>query len=448
MLSQNHLPTLSDVIIKQTLFLKRSDIQHQLLAITLSLVISWLLSKWFWRWLQKTFPQATAFIWNDARLPLGQYLAMLIEELGFPLISLIALNLSQIIFITLNYTRGLLTTAITLMCIYLFYRFFLASLYATFSMAAVREYHYRLLAPLGCIFILGTIVNLYDSVEQLAQISVLTLFNSSITLGNIFILIAGLYFWMTVVIFLEKLVHIFLGNRPQIDSGSLEASLLLIRYFLIALGIVVILGYIGVNGTALAAITGGLSVGIGFGLQQVVSNFISGFILLFEKVLKPGDIISIDNQVCEVTKLGIRATTVKMATDNSEKIIPNQKFFTSDLTTYTGSDRLVSCSIVIGVGYSSKTKQVMELLLQVADTHPQVLKNPAPLVFFVNFGDSSLNFELKIWINWLNDINTRKQIISDLCCLILETFSKHKIEIPFPQIEVHIDQIRSHANSL
>ncbi|WP_203457655.1 mechanosensitive ion channel domain-containing protein [Gloeothece citriformis] len=440
---ENSLPTLSDVITKQILFLNRSDVQRQLLAITFSLVISWFLSKWFWRWLQITFPKATAFSWGDARLPPRQYLAMLIQKLDFPLISLIILNLSQIVFIALDYTKGLLITAIKLIWFYLFYRFFLASLYGTFPIAIVRDYHYRLLAPLGFLFIIGTIINLYNNLEQLSQISPFKLFNTPVTLGNIFFLIAGLYFWIVVVILLEKLILNVLRPRNQIDLGSLEASLLLIRYFLIALGIVVILGYIGVDGTALAAITGGLSVGIGFGLQQVVNNFLSGFILLFERLLKPGDIISIENQVCEVKKLGIRATTVKMATDNSEKIIPNQKFIISDLTTYTGSDRLVSCSIVIGVGYNSKPKQVMELLLQVADAHPQVLKNPAPLVFFLNFGDSSLNFELKFWMNWLNDINRRKQIISDLSCLILETFSKHKIEIPFPQIDIHIDQIRS-----
>ena len=121
-------------------------------------------------------------------------------------------------------------------------------------------------------------------------------------------------------------------------------------------------------------------MGIGFGLKEIISNFMSGIILLFEGVLKPGDMIDIEGKSCEVTKLGIRATTVRMLVDNSERIIPNQTFFTSDLTTYTGSDHLIYCSITVGVGYNSSVKQVSDLLLAVAREHPRVLKEPSPTV--------------------------------------------------------------------
>lgn len=432
---ENQLPILSKFITTRILFLKRSDVQHQLLVITICVLVSWLLSKWFWYWLQKTFPQATTFIWSDARLPPRQYLAMLIQKLDFPLISFIALNLIQIFFTAQDWTRGLLATAIKLMWVYLLYRLFLSSLYAAFPIDIVRQYHYRLLAPLGFLFLLGTIVNLTNNLVQLSEFSPFQLFNTPITLGAIFILIAGLYFWIVTVILVEKLLLNFLCAGSQLDSGALEASLILIRYFLIAFGIVVILGYVRFNVTALAAITGGLSVGIGFGLQQVVSNFVSGFILLFERVLKPGDIISVDGQTSQVKKLGVRAITVLILKDNSEKIIPNQTFFTSNVTTYTGSDRLINCSITVGVGYDSKAKQVMDLLLQIADEHPSVLKEPTPSAFLTDFGDSSLNFELKFW---LNDINFKKRVMSDLSCLILDKFSEHKIEIPFPQRDIHI----------
>jgi len=321
------------------------------------------------------------------------------------------------------------------MWFYLVYRGLLAGLYAKFSVKTIKYYHLRLLAPLLLLLLLRTIISFYNNIQEIAQVSPFNLFNSPITLRSIFILIIAPYFLVIIVILIESIILSITNLNQQASRGEIEATLLLGRYFFIVLGFILILGYVGVNATAIAAITGGLSVGIGFGMQQVVSNFISGILLLFEKVLKPGDIINIEGQTSQVKKLGIRATTVQILTDNSEKIIPNQKFFTEDVTTYTGSDNLIYCSIVIGVGYNSNAQQVMNLLLDIADQHPHILKNPQPVAFFLNFGDSSLNFELKFW---LDDVNRKKRVISDINCAILAKFTQQGIEIPFPQQNIHI----------
>ena len=128
----------------------------------------------------------------------------------------------------------------------------------------------------------------------------------------------------------------------------------------------------GIRGTAFAAITGGLSVGIGFGLQQVVGNFISEILLLFEGALRPGDIISVEGEVSEVKRMGIRAITVRVLRDNSEKIIPNQMFFTKEVTTYTGSDRLTARTIQVKTKSKSDPQLVISLLLQIAAQYPNV----------------------------------------------------------------------------
>jgi small-conductance mechanosensitive channel len=430
---ENKLPSLSEIIAKQMLFFGRSDVQNQVLIIFLSLTIGWLLSKWIWKRLQKSYPLATV-ITNDKLSP-RQYLAFLLKAVDFPIISLLFLNLSQILFFSQNLTRGLLNVAIKLVVCYLVYRCFLAILYATFNLKIIRQYHQRLFAPIFTLFVLRTFINLYNDIQIVSQVSPFKLFNTPLTLGAIFILLAGPYFCIVIVILIENLVFSLIHLKSKAEQGKTQATLLLIRYFFIGLGIVVILGYVGVDGKALATITGGLSVGIGFGLQQVVSNFVSGILLLFEKVLKPGDIISIEGQTSQVKKLGIRATTVQMLSDNSEKIIPNQTFFTQDVTTYTGSNSLVNCSITVGVSYSANPKQVMNLLIEIAQDHSQVLKNPEPSVFFLNFGDSSLNFEIKFW---LDNVKIRKNVISDLNCSILDTFAQHNIEIPFPQRDIHI----------
>jgi small-conductance mechanosensitive channel len=432
---ENPIPTLSDIAIRQSIFYVRPDVQFQLGVILLCLLVSWLLSKRFWRWLQKKFPLFTTFDWRDSRLSLREYGAVLLQNLDFPVIGIILLSFSRILFDSQDWTGGILRVALTLMVFYTGYRFFLATLYCLFPVNIIRIYQARLLTPLIFLFIFLNLTSLSGNLNLVSQTVLFKIFGGSVTIGSIFWLIAGLYFWMVTVFILEDIFLAFFRSKTILESGTTEATLLLMRYFLIALGIVIILGYVGVNGTAVAAITGGLSVGIGFGLQQVVSNFVSGILLLFEGVLRPGDIINVDGDTCQVKKLGIRATTVLRLIDNSEQIIPNQTFFTSKVTTYTGSDRLVYCSIVIGVDYNAKAEQVIELLLQMANQHPKILQEPEPLAFFLNFGDSSLNFELKFWID---DVNIKKRVISDLNCLILDTFAQHNIEIPFPQQDIHI----------
>ncbi|WP_353674278.1 mechanosensitive ion channel domain-containing protein [Synechocystis sp. LKSZ1] len=309
------------------------------------------------------------------------------------------------------------------------------ALYNLFPVRIIRAYQSRLFTPLIVLFIVGSMATLNDNLQSLFQIYLFKLFGSVVTIGSLIGLITGFYFWIVTVVILEEITLNLLNSKAELERGKIEASLLLIRYFLISLGIVIILGAVGVNGTAVAAITGGLSVGIGFGLQQVVSNFVSGILLLFEGVLRPGDVVSVDGDTCRVTRLGIRATTVVRLLDNAEKVIPNQKFFTSDLTTYTGSDRLVYCSVSIGVGYESKSEEVIQLLLAIATNHPKILADPNPVAFFLGFGDSCLNFELKFW---LDDINNKKRVISDLNCAILEVFNEHQISIPFPQRDLHL----------
>jgi len=393
------------------------------------------LSRWLWRWLKSQFPKTMTYEWSEHRLSWREYRAALLQNLAFPLIAILLLTVGWLTFQSWGWTRGLIAEVSHLMESYLGYRWILASLYSFFPLKSIQKYEARLLTPLFVMYIAASIISLFNDLGRLAQTSPFTLFNSPITLSAIFWLTVGLYFWIEFVELFERIWLIIARSSQKYEQGTMEATLLLVRYFLITAGIIFIMGYVGFDGRAIAAITGGLSVGIGFGLKEVISNFVSGIVLLFERVLKPGDIIDIEGDTCEVKKLGIRATTVKKLVDNSEKIIPNQIFFTSEITTFTGSDRLVNCAILVGVGYDSNAEQVLEILLTIAKQHPQVLLYPSPVSFFLGFGDSSLNFELKFW---LSDINTRKRVISDLNCQILEIFAQHEIEIPFPQRDIHI----------
>ncbi|NCO74037.1 MAG: mechanosensitive ion channel [Cyanobacteria bacterium] len=432
---ENKVITFSDILLKQSIFLSRLDILIQSLIIVFIVIISWLLSKVIWSWLHKNFPQFTTFIWRDEKLEPNEYFALFVQTIDFPLITLILLNIMEVFFSSQHWTIGLIKLGDKIVVIYLILRCLLAFLYGTFPLNIIREYQWKIFYPLFILFVVRKILDLSGNFEEFSQIVLIKLFNNPVTFQSIFALFISLYFWIVIVSLLEKLLIIFIKPKNASDKGEIQASLLLLRYFLITLGIVLILGYIGVDGRAVTAISGGLSVGIGFALKEVISNFVSGIILLFEKVLKPGDIISIEGQTCEVKELGIRVTTVRMLVDNSEKIIPNQTFFTEDLTTYTGSNNLVYCSVLIGVGYDSKPEEVINLLLEIAYNNKRVLKNPSPIAFFLNFGDSTLNFELKFW---LDDINIRKGVISELNCKILKEFTNNHIEIPYPQRDINI----------
>ncbi|NCS85255.1 MAG: mechanosensitive ion channel [Cyanobacteria bacterium] len=432
---ENKVITFSDILLKQSIFLSRLDILIQSLIIVFIVIISWLLSKVIWSWLHKNFPQFTTFIWRDEKLEPNEYFALFVQTIDFPLITLILLNIMEVFFSSQHWTIGLIKLGDKIVVIYLILICLLAFLYGTFPLNIIREYQWKIFYPLFILFVVRKILDLSGNFEEFSQIVLIKLFNNPVTFQSIFALFISLYFWIVIVSLLEKLLIIFIKPKNASDKGEIQASLLLLRYFLITLGIVLILGYIGVDGRAVTAISGGLSVGIGFALKEVISNFVSGIILLFEKVLKPGDIISIEGQTCEVKELGIRVTTVRMLVDNSEKIIPNQTFFTEDLTTYTGSNNLVYCSVLIGVGYDSKPEEVINLLLEIAYNNKRVLKNPSPIAFFLNFGDSTLNFELKFW---LDDINIRKGVISELNCKILKEFTNNHIEIPYPQRDINI----------
>jgi len=343
--------------------------------------------------------------------------------------------LLEFFFAQQHWTRGLINVIQYIVLVYLILRCVLAFLYGTFSLNLIEEYHKKVFLPLFYIFVIYKLINLSVNLEILYSVVVIKLFDSPITLKSIIVIILGLYFWFVFIDTLEKLLMFFLKSKNSLNQGQITAKLLLLRYFLISFGIVFFLGYVGIDSRVLATIGGGLSVGLGFALKEVISNFISGIILLFEKVLKPGDIISIEGSTCEVKELGIRATTVINLTDNTEKIIPNQKFFTEDVITYTGTNNLVYCSILIGVEYGSNPEFVINLLLEIAFNNKRVLKNPSPVAFFLNFGDSSLNFELKFW---LDSVSSRQSVISQLNCTILKEFNEKNINIPFPQLDVYI----------
>jgi small-conductance mechanosensitive channel len=185
--------------------------------------------------------------------------------------------------------------------------------------------------------------------------------------------------------------------------------------------------------TKITVLAGALGVGIGFGLQSMVNNFVSGLILLFERPIHVGDTVQVGNLAGRVHRIGIRASVVRTA-QGAEIIVPNAQLITEQVTNWTLSDQLRRIDLPVGVSYGTAPKKVIELLESVARTHPEVLKDPAPRALFIGYGDSSINFEVRAWAEFANWV----QVHSDLTIAVYDAVYAAGMSFPFPQRDVHV----------
>lgn len=190
--------------------------------------------------------------------------------------------------------------------------------------------------------------------------------------------------------------------RVVITKGKSFVVSSLLHYLIIALGFTAAIAALGFDLSKLTVLTGALGIGIGFGLQSVVNNFASGLILLLEQPIQVGDTVEVDDLTGKVRKIGIRASTVNTR-QGSEIIIPNSQLVTEKVTNWTFSDQMKRINLPVGISYSASPKSVIALLESVSLQHPYILHDPAPRGLFVGFGDSSINFELRAWTEYIDD---------------------------------------------
>lgn len=255
-----------------------------------------------------------------------------------------------------------------------------------------------------------------------------------ISIGSIIISILIVSIFSKISYMAERWIGRVLAPRTEIDAGLKGTIERFTRYIIFALGIFISLDSVGISLSSLAAIGAALMVGIGFGLQNITQNFISGLILLFERPIKRGDIVSVDGVEGIVEDVNARSTLV-LTRDEIAILVPNSKFISETVTNLSYSTAKIRIHINIGVAYGSDTALVKELLLQVAENNSRILTQPPPTVLFTNFGDSSLEFDLILWVN---DLWNQEQIASEIRFAIDHKFREKNIEIPFPQRDLHI----------
>lgn len=251
-----------------------------------------------------------------------------------------------------------------------------------------------------------------------------TLRVSNIISAILIILLARIIIWLVVRIFLSRIY-----SNQKIDSGSQFAITQLFQYIVYFIAFLLILNVMGMNPTLIAGSAAALLLGVGLGLQQTFNDFFSGILLLFERSVEVGDVVDVEGLVGTVRRIGLRTSQVQTL-DNLTVIVPNSKLVTNTVTNWSHTDYLARFSVNIGVAYGTDTILVKNLLMEVAKAHDKVMNFPSPFVRFVNFGDSSLDFELFFWSSELVPIENIK---SDLRFAIDESFRANGVEIPFPQ---------------
>jgi len=255
----------------------------------------------------------------------------------------------------------------------------------------------------------------------------------TISLGGILLLIGILLLTFLISGFIKVLIEEEMASRIKLPKGIPFAISVTIRYFIIILGFVMALSAAGIDLSEFGLIAGALGIGIGFGLQNIVGNFISGLILIYERPIQSGDTVEVGNLMGQVKRIGIRSSNVKTY-DGAEVVVPNSNLVSNDLINWTLSDNRRRIEIKVGVAYGSDPNKVLELLKKVAEDHELVLDDPEPLALFEEFGDSSLNFRLLFWVYFQDGFITK----SDVAIGVYNILNENNITIPFPQVDLHV----------
>jgi potassium-dependent mechanosensitive channel len=299
---------------------------------------------------------------------------------------------------------------------------------------------FRLVCSVYALFFLSEVWGLFDTVAEAWD----SLLGWSLAVGETrlslrMVLLAGITLYLTYQLswFLQASIDTQLLQRRQVDRGVRDAIKKLLHYALVLIGFLLAIGALGFQLQHLVVVAGAFGVGIGFGLQDIVNNFLSGLILLFERPVKVGDGIIVDGDYGTVVKIGLRSTVVETL-DQAELIVPNSQIISQKVTNWTLSTRRVRLVVPVGVAYGSDVGLVMEILAAAGNEHADVLDDPAPSPIFTGFGDSSLDFELRAWIA---NVDNRPRVKSDLLLYIDRRFRETGVEIPFPQRDLHLRSV-------
>jgi small-conductance mechanosensitive channel len=262
-----------------------------------------------------------------------------------------------------------------------------------------------------------------------------------VTIGRILLGVFVVYAAVLISWLVRNVVQSEVYGRLDFDRGVGESINKLVHYLFITIAIIIALAVLGVELRNFAIMAGALGIGIGFGLQNVVSNFASGLILLFERPVRVGDTVIVAGEWGTITKIGLRST-IMMTFDQSEMIVPNSDLVSEKVVNWTLTNPTARVIMEVGVAYGSDIATVLRILTESGIAHESTLREPPPQALFMGFGDSSLDFELRVWVR---EIRNRLEVRSSVLTEIQRRFNEAGIEVPFPQRDLHVRSVDSAA---
>jgi len=402
----------------------------QLAFILLAIALAWLIARAILRLANRHQLQ------EQGRLK--KFTLRSIERVVFPLTALLLIVVASSVFRTLHRPTNLfhlalpllLSLALIRMVVYILRKGFAPTpmLKAWENMISTTVW---IIVALYLLDVLPAVISTLDSLGfklGTTRITALSVIN--------FVLLVALLFtlamWLSATI--ERRVHKTTYFSPSMRVGLSKFS----KFFLIGLSFFIALDAVGIDLTALTVFGGALGVGLGFGLQRIASNFISGFLLLFDRSIKPGDVISIGNKFGWVEELRARYIVVRDR-DGVDTLIPNENLITSEVINWSYSDRNVRLKMPVTISYADDPHQAIALMIEAARQYPRVLSNPEPVGRLMEFGDNGIALELRIWIN--DPEKGVNNVRSDINLAIWQTFKDNHITIPYPQRDVHVKQL-------
>jgi len=281
-----------------------------------------------------------------------------------------------------------------------------------------------------------------NSVEELLSwlkttwnFELFSLGESPFTTKTFLLLILSLFLLFYISSKIRKVLVNRIFPRYGLEIGISQSIATILRYVLIIIGLIIIFQTTGIDLSAIGLLIGALGVGIGFGLQNITNNFISGLIILFERPIKVGDRIEIDDLAGNIVDISARATTI-ITNDNIAVIVPNSDFINNRVINWSHNNKEVRLNFPVGISYNEDPEKIRKLLTEVVNENNGVLSSPEPYIRFEGFGDSSLNFDVLVWTS--EYIDRPKILRSELYYEIFAKFKEHNIEIPFPQQDIHL----------
>ncbi|ADL12915.1 mechanosensitive ion channel family protein [Acetohalobium arabaticum] len=370
-------------------------------------------------------------IFERSEVEFDEKVEALIEKLTFPITYTILFGLYILFGINFSWPYQIVNIAVEITTAWIIIRF-MSSFFK--NTLLIRLFSFLILS----IAILN-IMNIYDSTINLLDDIALSTGEIRISL----LLIIQGFFLLSIFMWIATKITSFIEKKIN-NSKNLTPSLQVLinkfsRFTIFGFAILISLSSLGIDLTALTVLSGAIGVGIGFGLQKIVSNFISGIIILIDKSVKPGDVIEIDNTYGLISSLNSRFVSI-VTLNGEEYLIPNEDFITKKVVNLSYSNKLIRLEVPVGISYNSNVEEAMKLIEEVANKNDRITNLQNPSCLLTGFGDSSINLKLKFWIT--DPEQGLENIKSQVLLGIWKTFQEHDIEIPYPQYELHLSSVK------